>query len=363
MKHLFRLVLLVVFLLPTFNVQAQTDPTADLEALLEEYADETEPAVSIRITTEDGSWAAATGRIDVSADAPATTDSRFRIASMSKTFVAVVLMQLVEEGKLSLDDPISKWLPEHIVSKLANAESATIFQLATMTSGIPEYLDYDFYEAILEDPTYEWTAPEVLEYAYGLDAYFAPGEDFEYTNTNYILLQLIIEAATEKPLHVVVRERILDPLGLSNTYTQLQEELSGGFVHGYEDFDEDGTVDDVTLVNDGAGLGDGALISNTADLARFYQALFINDELLKPETLQQMIDAGDENEYGIGLSILSGPDGVVIGHDGAVSGFTGAVYYVENSEAIVVYLQASDEWNDDVFMGLMEILQGFAENH
>jgi D-alanyl-D-alanine carboxypeptidase len=277
---------------------------------------------------------------------------------MSKTFVAVTVLQLVEEGVLDLDDTVIDWLDEDLVEDLANADEATLLQLLTMTAGIPEYLNDDFFEAILEDPTYKWTASEVLRYAYYYDAYFDPGDGFEYINTNYILLQLVIEAATEQPLHEVVRERILDPLELADTYTQIQETLPGDFVHGYEDIEGDSALEDVTEYNDGAGLGDGALISTTADLTRFYQALFIDGELLSEESVEMMIDvANEEYEYGIGLEVYDSEYGLVLGHTGGVLGFTGAVFYAPDLGAIVVILYGSDGLSEDDITTLFEIAE------
>lgn len=114
-------------------------------------------------------------------------------------------------------------LPDEITSQIANADQATIRELLTMTSGIPEYLNEDFYNTVAEDPNHDWTAAEALTFAYGLPASFAPSDGFEYCNSNYVLLQLIVEAATE-PMHEVMREQIFVPLGLTNTYVQAREQ-------------------------------------------------------------------------------------------------------------------------------------------
>jgi len=228
----------------------------------------------------------------------------------------------------------------------------------TMTAGIPEYFDDEFYDAIYDDPTHEWSPVEVLDFARYEDAYFEPGEGFEYVNTNYVLLQLVIREATDMRLHEAVRERILDPLGLANTYTQIQETLPGEFVHGYEDIEGDDTPEDVTLLNDGAGLGDGALISTTADLTRFYQGLFIEGELLDDDSLDAMLDAADEEtEYGIGLEVFDSEYGLLVGHTGAVFGFTGAVFYAEELDAIVAILYASDSLEMDDVVALLDIAE------
>ncbi len=355
MKNLVRVLLLVTLLIPTLAIHAEVDVQSELDSFIAEIAPADGPAVSVRITIGDQTWAAAGGLVDTAQSEAATPDGLFRIASMSKTWLVVVVMQLRDKGMLSLDDAVTKWLPTQLTSKIANADQATIRQLLTMTSGIPEYLNDAFFEAIAQDTTHAWTAEEALHYAYDLPASFAVGEGFEYCNSNYVLLQLIVEAVTKKPMHQVMREQIFTPLKLENTYVQAQE-TGAAWVHGYEDFDGDGQIDDVTDYNDGAGLGDGALITTTADLTRFYQAVFAQHEILSAESVQEMIDAGqNENEYGIGLEVIQGEHGLVLGHTGAVLGFTGAVYYLPDLDATVVILYASEGLDSAHMDRLIEI--------
>jgi D-alanyl-D-alanine carboxypeptidase len=336
-----RVLVMGLLLLPAMSIRATADIQSELDSFIAGIAPGDGPAVSARITIGDQTWAAAGGLVDTTESIAATPDDHFRIASMSKLWLAVAVMQLAEKDILTLDDPITKWLPNDLTSQIANADQSTIRQLLTMTSGIPEYLNDDFYAAVGKDATHKWTAKEALTYAYDLPASFAPGDGYEYCNSNYVLMQLIVEAATQKPLYQVLREQIFTPLKLENTYVQI-EEKGAPFVHGYEDFDGDGQVDDVTDYNDGAGLGDGALISTTADLTHFYQAVFAHHEILTESSVQQMIDAGhNKDEYGIGLEVTNGDHGLQLGHTGAVLGFTGAVYYLPDLDATVVILYGS----------------------
>ncbi|MDX1995384.1 MAG: serine hydrolase domain-containing protein [bacterium] len=359
MKTMLRVLLvLLLFTLTPVAVSPQDDVDGALEALLEDIAPADGPAVAVRITKGDETWAAAGGLADIENGTPASPDDRFRIGSISKSFVAVALLQLADEEVVSLDDALTDWLDEDLIAGIENAESATVGQLVTMTSGIAEYLNETFFEVILEDPTYEWTAPEVLDYARDLEASFAPGEGYEYSNTNYILLQLVIEAATEQPLHQVVREGILDPLGLENTYTQISETLPGEFIHGYEDIDGDGTLDDVGGYNDGAGLGDGALISTTADLTRFYQGLLVEEALLSDESLELMSTDEAGSEYGMGLEVIETDYGTVYGHTGAVFGFSSAAFYAPDLDVTVVILYGSSALDITHVAALFEIAAG-----
>jgi D-alanyl-D-alanine carboxypeptidase len=212
------------------TVQAQDRA---LDAILRDYTDTDGPAIAIEVTTPDGHWEAARGRVDVRSNTLASPQDRFRIGSMSKTFVATVALQLVSEGVFSLDDRAADWLPPNVVQRVANADRVTLRELMSMRSGIPDYLSTNrFWAKVDENPTHDWAASEALPFIFDRRPMFQPGRRFYYSNTNYILMQLVLESATGQPLHELVRQRILDPLGLQNTYSQGRETLPGGFVHG-----------------------------------------------------------------------------------------------------------------------------------
>ncbi len=343
-----RLLFLLGMLMITIIPLSAQDIQADLDNLLAEYADADGPAVVIQITSPYGTWIATTGLAD--GERPTTPDDRFRIASMSKTYVATVTLMLVEEGVFDLDDLASDWLSDEIVENIANADVVTIRQLLAMRSGIDDYLGTEeFWQAIQADMTYEWTAEEAITYAYELPALFAPDEEYNYSNSNYILLQLILENASGMTLAQLVREKILDPLGLENTYTQISETHPKGFVNGYEDIDGDGELDDVTNINDGAGLGDGGLISNTADITTFYHALLAEKTLLSEAMMTELLNFGDDGEgggYSLGLSAWETDYGTAWGHSGGVLGFISLGVYLPDEDIIVVALSAS--WDVDI---------------
>lgn len=320
-------------------------------------------AAVLEIATPDDRWAVAQGVVDSQKKSQAVTpQDRFRIASTSKLFVAVVALQLVEAGKLELDALAKEWLPDEVVENLANADEVTVRQLLQMRSGVPDYLGDDFMVAVWEDPkrTAVYTPIEALAYAYGKRAKFKPGAKFLYTNSNYLLVQLVLEKVGKRPLHRLVRDRILDPLALTNTYTQLHESLPGGFVHGYSDFPDDDALNyDVTAVNDGAGLGDGALVSNTADMIAFYQALFQEQTLLNEKSFVELLDfqeTGEEEDEGYGLGIYSYETewGTSYTHDGSVLGFVSLALYLPDYELTMAILCAHEA--GDLYSVVDEVL-------
>lgn len=340
-----RKILLIVMslLVAVIGVQAQDED--DLLELVSEYVDVDDPALAVQVSIDGETWAVARGM--ATEDRSAVVDDRFRIGSMSKTFTAVVALMLVEDDVFALDDLASEWLPDDVTANIANADQVTIRQLLAMRSGIDDYLGTDdFWNAVEDDPTYTWTELDVLTYAYDLDPLFAPDEGYEYSNTNYILLELILEEASGMPLHTFMRERIFEPFNMTDTYTQVSETMDGGFVNGYMDFDGDGTLDNVSDINDGAGLADGGLISTVGDVTIFYQALLHDQTLLNEDSMAILLDFQDDGEgarYSLGLGEWE-DDGVTgWGHSGGVLGFLSIGVYLPESEATIIVLSASEE--------------------
>jgi len=355
----------MISLVGLVSVRAQ-DEQAALDDLVSQYAEANGPALVVQVTTPDGTWTSAGGLADEKR--PTETDDRFRIGSMSKLYVATVALMLADEGVFKLDDPSRTWLPQEIVDKIANVDTVTIRQLLSMRSGIDDYLATDgFNEAIMADPIHQWTAAEALTYAYDLPPLFAPDEAYSYSNTNFLLMQMILEKASGKPLYTLVRERILDPLKLKNTYTQVKEDtLPGAIVFGYEDIDGDSTIDEVSRINDGNGLGDGALVATTADVTAFYRVLLQDKTLLSPAAMKDLMtfqDDGEGDQYSLALAKweMTGY-GTAIGHSGAVSGFVSEGFYLPEYQTIVVVLSATaDGVPDEIASAAVQAILGGGE--
>jgi D-alanyl-D-alanine carboxypeptidase len=356
LKRLFVTVLIVLcIVLGAGGVQAQ-DASAQLANVLQQYADTTftegsTASIAAQVTVADQTLRAAVGLRD--GVSPALPNDRFRIGSMSKTFVAATALRMAEEGLLNLDAPAADYLPDDVVSQIANLavdNGATVRQLLSMQSGIPDYLYTPaFQEQASRNPQFAWTAADALTYAYGLPALFAPGDNVFYSNTNYLLAQLVMEQAGGAPLHELIRRYILAPLSLEDTYTQQFETLTDAptstLVAGYHDWNEDGVPEDVSAINDGFGLGDGGLISTTQDITTFYRALLIDQTLLTPESLAQMMNftEGDEDVYGVGLDQWQTELGPALGHAGGVLGFLTLGVVLPDANVMIVVLCATTE--------------------
>ncbi len=317
-----------------------------MTAIIDSYAAPDGPALAVQVTTPEGMWSAAGGSANGSR--AATVGDSFRIGSMSKTLVAVVALLLVENGVIALDDRAADYLPAEVVARVANADRVTLRQLLAMRSGISDYLERDRFWVVVEtEPDHAWTAAEAITYVYDRPAMFAPDTDYYYSNSNYILMQLVLEAATRQPLHDLVRKYILDPLAMTSTYTQAFEAPPTiTLVDGWEDWDGDGRLEAVTAINDGWGLGDGALISTVGDLTTFYRALLGDQTLLSPASMAILLDFQPDDvgdEYSLGLAAWESDFGTAWGHSGAVLGFVSIGFYLPDDDAIVMVLSANAE--------------------
>lgn len=323
--------LLLILILSTARLLSAQSP--DLQAILDDYVAEDDPGVVLLVSTPAATWTAAAGLADLERGTPIRASDHFRIASASKMFVSVVAQQLAEEGKLALDDPMRRYLPAEVAANLANGDAVTVRQLLNMTSGIFDYTQSDaFNGAVEDDPTHPWTALETVRYAYGEPAYFAPGAGYAYSNTNYNLLQLVIENVTGSTLARQLEARIFQPLGMKNSFLEDPARLGAGLVRGYAD------GADVTLVNDGVGLGDGGIVTTAGDLALFMRALFGGKLLKSLDAMMDWVDDGEGSWYGLGLGYSETEWGAAFGHDGASSGFQSSALYLPEGDLVVIVL-------------------------
>lgn len=364
-----RIGVLIVVMTMVLALPAAAQEDAALQTALQAYADETlredeTAALAVQVSRGDETMSAVVGLAD--GERAATVEDGFRIASMSKTFVAVTALLMQDEGLLSLDDAAADYLPDEVVENIANLDGddgVTLRELLAMQSGIDDYLGTeDFWIKVEAEPTFAWTAEEALTYAYDMQPLFAPGEEVSYSNTNYLLMQLALEDAGDAPLHELVRAYVLDPLGMTRTYTQAFEAPPAGatLVTGYFDIDGDGAAEDVSGINDGFGLGDGALVSTLGDLTTFYRALLVDQTLLPADALAQMqaFAPDDYGDYGLGLARYESEFGEAIGHSGGVLGFLSIGLVVED-DVIVVALCATEACAPDEMATLgMEVVMG-----
>jgi D-alanyl-D-alanine carboxypeptidase len=301
------------------------------------------PAVALAVDAPTSRFIGASGTAERGGGTPATADSQFRIASITKMFVATVALQLVQESRLGLDDRLAQHVPG-----FPGGDRITIRQLLNHTSGIPDYgRTAHFGQRLLADRQRRWSTDEVLALVTRARPDFAPGTDYLYSNTGYVLLGRVIDEVTGSTWAAEVRRRILDPLHLRHTFVAGAEPVPGGVLPGYFDADNDGDQENIETGRPWPSLettegSAGAIVSTAPDLVVFGDALF-RGRLLAPEMLREMVTEGPHHprnsNYGLGVEITR-PDyrTTVWGHGGFTPGFRSTLWYVPQYDLVVVAL-------------------------
>jgi D-alanyl-D-alanine carboxypeptidase len=305
-----------------------------LQAILDRAVREPDagfPGVALTVRRPGhGTWTGAAGRARIDPARRMRPGDRFRAGSIAKPFVAAATLQLAEEGRFSLDDPLPAVLPASVTARFPEAGRITVRMLLNHTSGIAEYSGSAFDREVLADPRRRWTVGEVLDRSAARPRTGAPGERFAYSNANYNLLGAVLEHATGKPWRTVVRERVIERAGLRHTSLPQPGSIPTGrdIAHGYQVID--GRRHDLTGIDSSmAGAAGGhALLTTTEDLSRFLRTLLDGRLFRRPETVQEMrrFVAADESNgrigYGLGLERYVLPGGVeMVGHMGTTGGY------------------------------------------
>ncbi|HDR4874379.1 TPA: beta-lactamase family protein [Bacillus cereus] len=286
------------------------------------------PGILVKTYEGGKTWGYAAGVANLSTKKPMKTDFRFRIASVTKTFTATVVLQLAGENRLNLDDSIEKWLPGVIQGNGYDAKQITIRQILNHTSGIAEYSrtkEADFFK----NRNKSFTAEDLVKLGLSLPPDFAPGKGWSYSNTGYVLLGILIEKVTGNSYAEEIENRIIEPLELSNTFLPGNSSVIPGTNHARGYFQPDGASElkDITYYNPSIGNSAGDMISTADDLNKFFSYL-LSGKLLKEQQLKQMlttVPTGSAEIVGYGLGIYETrlPNGVSIwGHSGGIPGFS-----------------------------------------
>jgi D-alanyl-D-alanine carboxypeptidase len=347
--------------IPAIPADEADTTQSQLAAALQGAVDQGTPGISAAIADQHGIvWTGVAGWSDVATRRPITTDSLFGIGSITKIFVAVVVLQLVEEGRLKLTDTPANILGGDAVRGIANTDVATVDQLLGHTAGIPSWEDDPRWirqaRGAAIDPMHRWRRTESLDFVRGTGTSAAAGAGFAYSNSGYTLLGLMVEKITGRSAEGEIRRRVLSPLGLRDTYLEGFEPGEAGRVpHRYHyatarfhdqagiapSFSEirPGLVDTGTT-NLSCEWTAGGMISSPRDVVSFARALR-DGRLLKPASLSYMMawhPAFARAEAGHGLFRIHAGDLRLVGHTGGVLGFSAVLWWVEGSDVIAAVL-------------------------
>ena len=281
------------------------------------------------VLVDDGSSRreAASGFAVLRGHVPLDARDRFRVGSITKTFVAVVVLQLVDEHRIRLGDTVERWLP----GLVPGGGRITVRELLGHTSGLADYTDdVAFIRRTLAQPRRRWPPRELVRVALAEGPVARPGERFAYASTNYVLLGMVVERATGTSLERQLRNRIFAPLGLEDTSFAPGPRIQGRYAHGYAPSEHDGIVGSLATARDRSTVGTswvwaaGSIVSTASDLSRFLGAV-LQGRLLPPRLLELMRPAPGAR-YGLGLAAFRTPCGTAIGHTGALLGTVSAAW-------------------------------------
>jgi D-alanyl-D-alanine carboxypeptidase len=323
---------------------AATPKRANLGQIARTLVKSGAPGAIVYVRTPTGTRTGVAGYANRDAHVLMRAADRYRIASVTKAFVSVLILQLEAEGRLDIDDPVEKYLP----GVVPNGSAITLRELMNHTSGLFNYTDDS---AFVDDPitnfSRAWTPPEILALAFAHPPNFAPGTNWSYSNTNYIVLGLVVETVTGELLGQVLQERIFTPLPLTSTSFPLTIQLAPDFVHGYIKLPGSPLIDITPGLNPSWGWAAGGIVSNASDVTTFYRALFTR-KLLPAAQLDEMETATPAaGTYGLGIVNTFPACGRAFTHTGDFLGWRNIVYSTANGrrQAVVMVNVNFDDYD------------------
>ncbi|WP_406342470.1 serine hydrolase domain-containing protein [Streptomyces sp. NBC_00648] len=284
-----------------------------------------------------GNYVRATGVANKATGRPMTTDLFTRIGSETKTFTVTALLKLVDDGRIRLDDPISKY-----IRGVPNGRRITLRHLAEMRSGLFSYTDDpDFQHDLLSDPYRSFTPHEALAYGYKHANTFAPGTQFQYVNSNLVLLGLVIEKVSGLRAADFIDKRVLRPAHLDHTLFPKGPEFPKPHARGYTNQTLSGDIEDSTNWNPSWAWTAGAMISNLQDLRRWAK-IVATGTLLTPETQKQRLKTLPTGYPGTSYGLGIFKSGGWTGHNGSIPGYESVTVYLPSQKATLVVLLNTD---------------------
>jgi D-alanyl-D-alanine carboxypeptidase len=286
-------------------------------------------------------YARAFGVADTDTGAPMLVDDFTRIGSVTKTFTGTALLQLVDQGKIRLSDPISRY-----VDGVPSGDVITLDLLGRMRSGLHDYTETDTFlpRVYGELPTgpdaFATTSRELVDAAFAQPMDFPPGTQWKYSNTNTVLLGMVVEKVTGLPLGQYFEQNIFDPLGLDRTSYPSNGAMPIPYAHGYNE-SPDGQIFDASLWNPSWGNAAGAIVSDVSDMTIWAVALG-QGTLLRPDTQAQRISDGSSVAPGLDYDFAIFNTHGWLGHNGDIPGYATVVVYLPELEATMVVLANSD---------------------
>lgn len=303
------------------------------------------PGLQLTIILEDVEYNLALGTMDYQREHAITSEHILRMGSVSKVYTAVLVMKLVEAGHLGLDDSIDQWFP-----KIPHANQITIRQLLNHTSGISNYTENIWFqlETVSSSKRF-FTTDDLLNYLVEGKPDFSPGEEYRYSNSNYLLLGLIAEKSTGIPYPQLLHQLLLQPLHLQHTVLLPYDETPRELISGYDrDLLPLGphTIKPYNTAWASAAYSAGGIASTSAEMAQFMHGVFHKHAVIGKKSIEEMMqfqpfleeDIPEQTGYGLGLRELMIDGHRLIGHTGTIPGFGAATFYEPETGTTIAFL-------------------------
>ncbi|MEM9895205.1 MAG: serine hydrolase domain-containing protein [Bacteroidota bacterium] len=351
-----------------FADSSQSHPDAiDYQQILDVNQRKGMVGATLLVKDSKGLWVGASGFADIENNVPVQPHHVFFIASISKVFTAAATYRAIDQGFInSVNEPANPFLNKEIVDEIDNLKEATLAHLLSHRSGIRDFYTTQFdLDRINTDQ--DWTKEEVLEYIYGKSADFSLNSSYSYSNTNFLLLSMILENVLERSFEKVYQDLVFNPLGLASAYYSENQIIPPGAVKGYADIHNNGTfVESGYLYEDELGIGgDGGVAINAYHLAVFLENL-VNESFISSEQQQVMTDwftmpedfhwhEYGQIQNGYGLEKFDTKFGTAIGHTGGIDGFsTYGFYFPEDDRTYVLLSNSASLKAGDIHVSIFE---------
>lgn len=363
---------------------ASVDPNLSLRDQLQIVVDDAVesglPGVSLHVQNGDEHISVVAGVVNRETSEPMTSSSISHAGSTGKAFTATMVLRLVDMGFLNLDDPIELWLDPAMSAMITDSDKITVEMLLAHTNGIPNYFEVpEFIAAFLEAPGKIWAPMELLGYIENAENHFAPGTDYRYTDTNFLLAGIIAERVTGMPIGMALRQWVFEPAGLENTFGPYENLGQPETMRAYVpisfferlalefdlefDLPADGSDVDTTAWLNSEGDGHASVQSTPGDLNAFIRILIDTDILVSEELKAQMMTESFPglSQYGLGLQIFD--DGSRIGHDGKGIGLHSSMAYSPSEDlSLATIVNGSFEGYDELWVAYRDRLDSVLES-
>ena len=326
------------------TINAAFSKAKALDSVLKHYTHNMLPGASVAVYSEtEGWWTGAQGYADLEKKLPMTNCHLQYLQSVSKSYMAVEILQLKEQGKIDLDAPMTKYLPSKYSKYIKNASSITIRMLLNHTSGIPEYNEApSFVSNVILHPLQNFSSEDCLKGINGMDLQFAPGSKYKYTNTNYLVLSLIGDAITGDHA-AFIKKNIFKPLGLNNSYYGKDLNYLKGLLlpQSYWDVFNNGIAINATPFQQMTVVcskGDDGIVCTTTDAIKYLKGLMegklLNEESMK-ELMEFVKDEQGNKRYGMGMIYFDLGGLPAYGHGGGGIGAGCGLLYIPSHKVYV----------------------------